>query len=154
MWLQRLVKYKCLKAIEDSVRKQNYRTRQVGIPELRHFLYKSRSAAQFSSPAYEAPYTTEEDRARLFGLYQYLHHRIHSTARPLKILFHVGAYETLLGWVSRLMRVNKLILGLTFAFLAGIWMVLHQFVFFIVQRYQKRQFSFDQQFISIFCNGR
>jgi hypothetical protein len=39
---------------------------------------------------------------RLMGLYQYLHHRIHSPARPLKILFHVGMKETVLGWVSHL----------------------------------------------------
>jgi hypothetical protein len=37
---------------------------------------------------------------RLMGLYQYLHHRIHSPARPLKILFHVGMKETVLGWVT------------------------------------------------------
>lgn len=36
---------------------------------------------------------------RLFGLYLYLHHRIHSAARPLKILCHVGTREMLLGWV-------------------------------------------------------
>ena len=45
---------------------------------------------------------TAEQQERLFGLYHYLHHRIHSSARPLKILYHVGQYETLLGWVRLL----------------------------------------------------
>lgn len=39
-------------------------------------------------------------RCRLFGMYLYLHHRIHSPARPLKILCHVGTREMLLGWVK------------------------------------------------------
>ncbi|ELT95737.1 hypothetical protein CAPTEDRAFT_164017 [Capitella teleta] len=97
---ERLVKYKCLAAIAESVDQNGYKTSQVGIPELRHFLYKSRSAAQFSCPEYEAPYHTADQRDRLFGLYQFLHHRIHSSSRPLKILFHVGSHETLLGWVT------------------------------------------------------
>ena len=63
-------------------------------------MYKSRSTAQYTSPQLEAPYNTEEEQDRLFELYIYLHQRIHSTSRPLKILFHVGPYETLLGWVS------------------------------------------------------
>ena len=36
---------------------------------------------------------------RLFGLYLYLHHHIHSSGQPLKILCHVGCKEMLLGWV-------------------------------------------------------
>lgn len=44
---------------------------------------------------------------RLFGLYLYLHHRIHSAARPLKILCHVGTREMLLGWVSEVKSNGK-----------------------------------------------
>lgn len=86
--------------MSDALQKNKYNTKKVGIPELRHFLYKSRSTAQFTRPEFEAPYLTKEEQHRLFGLYQYMHHRIHSSSRPLKILFHVGQYETLLGWVS------------------------------------------------------
>ena len=93
-------KQQCLKAISDSLSQKGYSTVQVGIPDLRHFMYKSRSTAQFTSPDFEAPYLSQEEQSRVFHLYQYLHHRIHSQARPLKILYHVGEYETLLGWVS------------------------------------------------------
>ena len=72
----------------------------VAIPDLRHFLYKSRSTAQCTCPEYEAPYAAADEQQRVRGLYQYLHQRIHSNTNPLKILFHVGQYETLLGWVS------------------------------------------------------
>jgi len=70
------------------------------ITELRHFLYKSKSTAQFTCPEYEAPYSGASERAHIFGLYQFMHQRLHSAARPLKILYYVGAKEALLGWVG------------------------------------------------------
>jgi vacuolar fusion protein MON1 len=72
---------------------------QVGVPELRHFLYKAISTAQFTSPALEVPYHTKENAERLMGLYQALHHRIHSSTRPLKLLFYQLETESMLGWV-------------------------------------------------------
>ncbi|XP_041350139.1 protein SAND-like [Gigantopelta aegis] len=98
---ERLLKYNALQAIADSLQKTSYSIQQCGIPNLWHFLYKSRSTAQYTSPEREAPYLSQSDQERLFGLYQYLHHRIHTSGRPLKILYHVGPYETLLGWVTQ-----------------------------------------------------
>lgn len=98
--LERLKRYKCIEAINEAVAKKSYSTDQVGIPELYHFVYKSKSTAQYTSPELESPYVEAEEQERLFGLYLYLHHRIHSAARPLKILCHVGTREMLLGWVT------------------------------------------------------
>lgn len=98
--LERLKRYRCLEAINEAVAKKSYSTDQVSIPELYHFVYKSKSTAQYTSPELEAPYVEPEEQERLFGLYLYLHHRIHSAARPLKILCHVGTREMLLGWVT------------------------------------------------------
>ncbi|KAJ8302197.1 hypothetical protein KUTeg_021184 [Tegillarca granosa] len=97
----RLLKYNGLKAISDSLTRTSYSIQQCGISDLRHFLYKSRSTAQYTSPELEAPYLSQEEQERLFGLYHYLHHRIHTTARPLKILYSVGPHETLLGWITQ-----------------------------------------------------
>jgi len=97
---ERLDKYKCLEAINAANITGSYTIGHVGIPELWHFMYKSRSTAQFTSPEIGAPYLTAEDRERLIGEYLYLHHRIHSSSRPLKMLCHVGQKEMLIGWVT------------------------------------------------------
>ncbi|XP_029637211.1 protein SAND [Octopus sinensis] len=98
---QKLQKSNCLQAISDSLSRNSYSIKQCAISGLRHFLYKSRNSAQYTSPELEAPYLSQEEQDRLFGLYQYLHHRIHSSSRPLKLLYHVGAHETLIGWITQ-----------------------------------------------------
>lgn len=45
-------------------------------------------------------YTMYYDFFRLFGLYMFMHHRMHSRIVPVKIFYHVGGMEALLGWVG------------------------------------------------------
>ncbi|XP_035204866.1 vacuolar fusion protein MON1 homolog A-like [Stegodyphus dumicola] len=97
--VEKLKKYHCLEAIDQAVNCRGYSVSQVGITEVRHFLYKSRSTAQFTAPRVEIPYVTIEDWNHLFGLYQYLHHRMYKSARPLKMLYYSGERETMVGWV-------------------------------------------------------
>ncbi|XP_028406838.1 vacuolar fusion protein MON1 homolog A-like [Dendronephthya gigantea] len=98
--LEKLKRYKCFEAINEALGKESYRIGDVGIPNLLHFVYKSRSTSQYTSPELEAPYNNQDEEERLFGLYLYLHHHIHSSGQPLKILCHVGSKEMLLGWVT------------------------------------------------------
>jgi vacuolar fusion protein MON1 len=98
--LQKLIRNNSYKAIDESLRQQIYTMRDVAIPEVWHFLYKSRSTTQLTSPGYTAPYSKPEERARLFAVYQSIHDRMHNAARPLKTLFHVGKFEAILGWVG------------------------------------------------------
>ncbi|PSN48504.1 Vacuolar fusion protein MON1 A [Blattella germanica] len=90
----------CLEAINESINRASYTASQVGVPDLRHFLYKCKSTAQFWSPALEPPYHITEESERLLGLYQALHHRLHAASRPLKLLHQQLDKETMLGWVS------------------------------------------------------
>nr|XP_054775013.1 protein SAND-like isoform X2 [Lytechinus pictus] len=98
--LERLQKNNCIAAIQRAVSKGSFRCQEVGIGDLRHFLYKVRSTAQYAAPELDAPYNQPDERDRLLSLYQYTHQRIHSPARPLKIMFTVGSKEAVLGWVT------------------------------------------------------
>ncbi|XP_061642495.1 vacuolar fusion protein MON1 homolog B isoform X3 [Phyllopteryx taeniolatus] len=86
---------------------QSYSVSQVGVADLRHFMYKPfdvpdnhRQLTQFTSPEMEAPYHNEEEKMRLLDLYRSMHSRIHSSSRPLKLIYHVAERETLLAWVT------------------------------------------------------
>ena len=105
MSFQRLERHNCLVAIEKSRILGGYRMSDTEVTEVRHFLYKSRSVHQFTSPLFSAPYHTAEEQQRLLGLYQYLHVHMHGSSHPLKMLFHIGDHEALLGYVSQLYLV-------------------------------------------------
>ncbi|KAL2091181.1 hypothetical protein ACEWY4_013444 [Coilia grayii] len=107
----------CKRKIEEAMLAQNalaalakarpYSATQVGVSDLRHFMYKPfdvpdnhRQLTQFTSPEMESPYSSEAEKTRLLDLYRDLHGRIHSTSRPLKLIYHVAERETLLAWVT------------------------------------------------------
>ncbi|ETE68428.1 Vacuolar fusion protein MON1-like A, partial [Ophiophagus hannah] len=97
---ERLKKRGVHHALLEAVRTPFYSVSQVGIPDLRHFIYKSKSSGLFTSPEIEAPYITEEEKERLLELYQYLHSRAHDSARPLNNIYYTGSNENLLAWVT------------------------------------------------------
>ncbi|XP_020293274.1 vacuolar fusion protein MON1 homolog A [Pseudomyrmex gracilis] len=98
--VERLRRTNCLEAINESMNKPTVTTADIGLPEMRHVLYKCKSTAQFWNPGLQPPYTTEEEIERLLGLYQCLHHRLHSPSRPLKLIFQQLDKETMLAWVA------------------------------------------------------
>lgn len=65
----------------------------------RHHCFSLCLMASLHSPEMEAPYGSEEEQMRLLDLYRDMHGRIHSTSRPLKLIYHVAERETLLAWV-------------------------------------------------------
>lgn len=97
---ERLKKRGVYHALLEALRTPFYSVSQVGIPYLRHFIYKSKSSGLFTSPEIDAPYITEEEKERLLGLYQYLHSRAHNSSRPLKNIYYTGSKENLLAWVT------------------------------------------------------
>ncbi|XP_060096046.1 vacuolar fusion protein MON1 homolog A [Heteronotia binoei] len=97
---ERLKKRGVYHALLEALRTPFYSVSQVGIPYLRHFIYKSKSSGLFTSPEIEAPYITEKEKERLLGLYQYLHSRAHNSSRPLTNIYYTGCHENLLAWVT------------------------------------------------------
>ncbi|KAG4066103.1 hypothetical protein HA402_001350 [Bradysia odoriphaga] len=74
--------------------------RTIGIPEIRHFLYKSKSNAQLLCSEVTMPYDTAEGFERLESLYYDIHNRIHSNNRPLKLILETREEEIMLAWVT------------------------------------------------------
>lgn len=73
--------------------------RTIGIPEIRHFLYKSKSNAQLLCSEITAPYNTPEEFNRLESLYYDIHQRIHNSNRPTKLIYQLRETEIVLAWV-------------------------------------------------------
>ncbi|XP_062319137.1 vacuolar fusion protein MON1 homolog A [Osmerus eperlanus] len=99
-FLERLSKRSAYQTLKEALKSPSYSAAQVGIPELRHFVYKSKSSGLYTSPELPVPYQSEEEQERLIGLYQYLHSRLHHPTRPLRSIYHCGETENLFAWVT------------------------------------------------------
>lgn len=95
--LQRLIKANSLQSIKQAL---SCKTKDPGIPELLHFIYKARSTGQFIESDPACPYDTEEEKERLFSIFRYVFCLMHTPGRRLKIYYHSGDKEAVLGWVS------------------------------------------------------
>lgn len=107
-----------------KARGRGYTVGELGIPGLRHFVYKSRAHVQVTVPVYEDPYDSQEERRRwayprlpfgpcgtdfavrrrLVTLYQVVHDNIHARSGqkgPLKLQYVRTEREAVMGWVSR-----------------------------------------------------
>lgn len=82
--------------------------RTIGIPEIRHFLYKSKSNAQLLCSEISVPYNTPEEFQRLESLYYDIHHRIHNSNRPTKLIYQLHEKEIILAWVIKKKNKNSL----------------------------------------------
>uniref|UniRef100_A0A8C6URP0 Vacuolar fusion protein MON1 homolog n=1 Tax=Neogobius melanostomus TaxID=47308 RepID=A0A8C6URP0_9GOBI len=99
-FLERLTKRSAYQAMKEALKCPSYSVEQVGIPELRHFLYKSRSSGLYTSPEFPDLYQSEEQQERVMTLYQDLHSRLHHPVRPLRSFYRCSETENLLGWVT------------------------------------------------------
>ncbi|XP_017063329.1 vacuolar fusion protein MON1 homolog A [Drosophila eugracilis] len=100
---EKLRKNHCLEAINEELQQPfNAKLYQqvVGIPELRHFLYKPKSTAQLLCPMLRHPYKSVEELERLEAIYCDLLHRIHNSSRPLKLIYEVKEREVVLAWAT------------------------------------------------------
>ena len=62
--MEKLRRTNCLEAINESMNKTSITTAEIGLPEIRHILYKCRTTAQFWSPGFQPPYSTDEEIER------------------------------------------------------------------------------------------
>ncbi|KAF8073683.1 trafficking protein Mon1-domain-containing protein [Lyophyllum atratum] len=103
---QRLEKEGIVDAITDACLsgQTQYSVADLGIPGLRHFVYKSRSQVQVTAPTFEDPYDSLEDQRRLMTLYQTLHDAIHAKSGQegtLKLQYIRTEKESVMGWITQ-----------------------------------------------------
>ncbi|TFK40673.1 trafficking protein Mon1-domain-containing protein [Crucibulum laeve] len=81
-----------------------YSASELGIPGLRHFIYKSRAQVQITLPIFEEPYDNIADRRRLTTMYQTLHDAIHAKSGQegtLKLQYIRTDTESVMGWITQ-----------------------------------------------------
>ncbi|KAJ6525298.1 trafficking protein Mon1-domain-containing protein [Mycena vulgaris] len=81
-----------------------YSVAELGIPGLRHFLYKSRAQVQITCPTFEDPYDSIDERRRLTTLYQIIHDAIHAKSgqeATLKLQYIRSEKESVMGWITQ-----------------------------------------------------
>ncbi|KAI8331316.1 MON1-like protein A-like protein [Chlamydoabsidia padenii] len=102
-WKEKLVKDLTSEGVLQSISSASsklYNVDDTGIPKLLHFMYKSKTQIQFTSPDYSGMYTDDIHRKRLYRLYQYVFDRMHSRTRALKLYYHHNDQEVILGWIT------------------------------------------------------
>lgn len=97
--VEKLRRTSCLEAINSSLSSKEETCLTAGFPELRHYLYKCKSTAQFYQPSLSAPYTLEKER--LLELYKRAHQHLHCSSRPLKLVFEKSSNEAILAWDTK-----------------------------------------------------
>lgn len=95
----------CLEAINESMKNKGINLKNIGFPEIRHFLYKNKSHAQLLCSEMTVPYNTPTEFERLRSIYYDLHNRIHNTGRSLKLIYEMKEKEIMMAWVT---SVNEL----------------------------------------------
>ncbi|THG94070.1 hypothetical protein EW145_g8218, partial [Phellinidium pouzarii] len=95
-----------LDAIERAIlrRQTVYSAAALGIPGLRHFVYKSRPHVQVTHPEWGEDYADMEARRRLITLYQSLHDVIHGKSgqkETLKLQYIRTQRESVMGWITQ-----------------------------------------------------
>lgn len=83
-----------------------YMVEDIQIPSLLHFMYKSKTHVQFTTPGFSGSYTEEPNKKRLYRLYQHVYDRMHNRTRPLKLYYVNSEKEILLGWVKKIKRLS------------------------------------------------
>ncbi|KIJ17802.1 hypothetical protein PAXINDRAFT_161913 [Paxillus involutus ATCC 200175] len=107
---ERLNSQGLLDAISHSIDsgQAQYSVSQLGVPGLRHFVYKSRAHVQITCPVFEDPYDGHEERRRIVTMYQIVYDAIHGKSGqsgPLKLQCIRTEKEIVMGWITQLFEL-------------------------------------------------
>ena len=117
---ERLERHGVLTSLATALLSSPYTSPSLGLQEIRHFLYKSRSSAQYTAPLHSPCYSEAADRHRLDCVYLAIQnrwvsglpavasdssfntaYRFLSSGQPLKLCQHTTESESVLGWTTQ-----------------------------------------------------
>ena len=98
---QRIQAMNIFQSINGKLRDSSLQLEHIGVPELKHFLFKDNKIFQYFLSEYALPYSRCKDQQqRIFIMYQKLYHRLHNSTNSLRIIYMQKKYETILGWIT------------------------------------------------------
>lgn len=86
--------------MNSKTKDNSLRLEQIGVVELKHFLFKDNKIFQYFVSDFALPYSSAEQQQRIFDMYQKLYHKLHNKTNSLKIIYMQQKYETILGWMT------------------------------------------------------
>lgn len=100
MQLQSAEYFSAINGAVAKVKKPLLYPTAIGIPELKHFLYKPTCLQQLLCAEFPKPFSTLEKFRYLQDLYCKLFDRLHNRYCPLKFLYESTKSEITVGWIS------------------------------------------------------
>ncbi|KAI9293964.1 DUF254-domain-containing protein [Neoconidiobolus thromboides FSU 785] len=107
--IQNLNHENLINEIYESIENDAFDLAEIGIPGLRHFIFKSKNLFQYTSSRLEPPYILKRERRRLFELYKTSYYIMNSRFRNIRIYFNDSETETIVIWST-----NQFLLFATF----------------------------------------
>jgi len=98
---EKLEKQNTFAAISSALSSGSYTCESIDLAEVRYFLYKSRSSAQYTAPEPAPCYQTPEDMKRLLSIFLSIQNRFHIASRPIKLCYRATSQELILAWSTQ-----------------------------------------------------
>lgn len=98
--LKDLEQHELVLPITQSLHKGRFKNVDIPVPNVRHFLYKSKTNVQFLMPSFETHYYDTHERHKLMVLYHQLHGAVHTRQGHLKVYHTTRRNLSALAWVT------------------------------------------------------
>jgi len=97
----RMEKQGAVASITYALASSSYDCPSLDLPEIKHFLYKSRTSAQYTAPIPAVCYRSPDQMKRLFSIFLSIQNRFNVTTRPVKLCYRATSNELVLGWSTQ-----------------------------------------------------
>lgn len=99
--MSRMEKQGAISSISAALAASSYECSSLQLPDIRHFLYKSKTSAQYTAPLPAACYRAPDQMKRLNSIFLSLQNRFNVTSRPVKLCYRATSSELVLGWSTQ-----------------------------------------------------